>query len=419
MAVILLVDDEKSTRTFLSALLKDAGHEVIEACDADEAIRCVERYPLDVALLDIMLGTGNGLDVARHIRDWRPDVRVILMTGEPNFASARQSISLRIFDYLVKPCDPQMVLEIVGQAAAAKARDMELALLVRERARNQEDLERRVRVRTAELNQSAINLHALAARLQVVREEERKALARELHDEFGQKLTALQIDLNWLDRKLQPVQPGEVAEMQDKIAAMMPLVEQLTEMTQAICASLRPGMLDDLGLLAAIEWQVEDCERRTGLKCALSTPTEDIVLERDDALALFRILQEALTNVIRHARATQVLIRLQITDGELELEVQDNGRGFTPEACPVSKALGLLSMRERAIGFQGTVSIQSKPGHGTTVQVRMPLVQRVVTSAHKGNSPCLEGPAADSGACSSPPRPGSITGSDSYPWEGE
>jgi signal transduction histidine kinase len=419
MAVILLLDDEKSIRTILGALLKDAGHEVIEAADTDEAIRCVERYPLDVALLDILLGTGNGLDVARHIHDWRPDVRVILMTGEPNFASARQSISLRIFDYLVKPFEPQAVLETISRAAAAKARDMERILLIKERERTQEDLERRVRVRTAELNQAAVNLHALAAHLQVVREEERKALARELHDEFGQKLTALQIDLSWLDRKLQPVQPGLGAEMRDKIVAMMPLVEQLTEMTQAICASLRPGMLDDLGLLAAIEWQVEDCERRTGLKCALSIPAEDLVLERDDALALFRILQEALTNVVRHAQATQVMIKLVITDGELEMDVQDNGRGFTPEACPVSEALGLLSMRERAIGFQGTVNIQSKPGHGTAVQVRMPLVQRVVTSVHGENSPGFEGPTTASGTSSSPSGPVSITGSDSSPLGGE
>lgn len=402
MAVILLADDEENIRSVLGALLRNAGHEVIEVTDAEEAIRAVEQHPLDVALLDILLGSGNGLDVARHIHDVRPDVRVILMTGEPNFATARQSISLRIFDYLVKPFEKEAVIETISRAAAAKARDMERALLQKERERAQEGLERRVRVRTAELNQAAVNLHALAAHLQVVREEERKALARELHDEFGQKLTALQIDLNWLDRKLQPLQPGLATEMQDKIVAMMPLVEQLTEMTQAICASLRPGMLDDLGLLAAIEWQVEDCERRTGLKCTLSIPSEDIVLERDDALALFRILQEALTNVVRHAQATQVTIRLLIADGELEMDVQDNGRGFAPEACPVSKALGLLSMRERAIGFQGTVNIQSKPGQGTTVQVRMPLVQRVVASLRGGGLGDQPHPAADAGVSSLP-----------------
>ena len=394
MAVILLADDEQGLLTILGAGLKQAGHEVIEATDADEAIRCVERYSLDVALLDIMLGTGSGLDVARHIRDWRPDVRVILMTGEPNFASAQKSVSLRIFDYLVKPFELPVVLEVIRQAVAAKARDREHVVLLKERESIHEDLERRVRMRTAELKQSTVNLHALTARLQDVREEERKALARELHDVFGQKLTALQIDLSWLDRKLRPAQPGLVAELQDKIVAMMPLVEQLTEMTQSICASLRPGLLDELGLLAAIEWQVEECERRTGLKCALSMPSEDLVLERDDALALFRILQEALTNVIRHAQATQVIIRLQIIAGELELVVQDNGRGFAPEACPVSKALGLLSMRERVIGFQGTVNIQSKPGQGTAVQVRMPLVRQVVTSAHGGNLFDRQGPAA-------------------------
>lgn len=373
MATVLIVDDEKSIRKTLVAFLSAAGHHAVAAASVEEAFAVLETHPPDVALVDVLLGRGNGLDVARRIRDRQPAVRTILMTGEPNFATACQAVRLRLFDYLVKPISRQDVLDVVGHAAAAKARDDEYALLLRERERHQEDLERRVMQRTAELSQSASDLHALAARLQVVREEERAALARELHDEFGQNLTALQIDLDWVDRQLRNTQPRVAAGVLDRIATMTPLVERLTVLTQTVCASLRPAMLDDLGLLAAIEWQAEDCERRTGLRCMVSLPPHDPLVQGDQALALFRIFQEALTNAVRHAQATCVDIRLQVADGELELAVQDNGRGFAPESFPASRALGLLSMRERAAGFGGSVSILSAPGSGTTVRVRMPM----------------------------------------------
>jgi len=336
MATVLIVDDEKSIRTTVGAFLKDAGYEVIVAADAEQAKRWVAQRPLDVALIDILLGNGSGLDVARDLRD------------------------------------RQMLLDVVSQAAAARAREAEYAMLLRERERAHAELEKQVRVRTADL-------HALAARLQVVREEERQALARELHDNFGQNLTALQIDLQWLARRLQATHSSDGAVVA-KIAAMTPLAERLIVLTQTVCAALRPGMLDDLGLLAAIEWQAEDWEQRTGLTCVVSLPIAEVVVDPGHALALFRIFQEALTNVVRHAQATRVDVRLQTDDREVYLEVQDNGRGFTPEAFPASKALGLLSMRERAAGFAGAVNILSELGKGTTVQIRMPAGQPDSTS---------------------------------------
>ena len=152
MTTVLVADDEKSIRNTLRAFLEDAGYEVIVAADAEEAKRCVDRQPLDVALLDIILGKGDGLDVARYICDRQPDVRSILMTAEPNFASASQAIRLRIFDYLLKPFDRQEILNVVGKAAAAKAREKEYALLLWERERSKRDLERQVEERTATLS---------------------------------------------------------------------------------------------------------------------------------------------------------------------------------------------------------------------------------------------------------------------------
>jgi len=232
------------------------------------------------------------------------------------------------------------------------------------------DITERKRAEDA-LRQSAAELHSLAAHLNAVREEERAALARELHDDLGQHLTALRIDLSWLDHCLLAAQPPDLAQLHDKIVGMAPMVERLTELTQTVCAALRPGVLDDLGLVAAVEWQAEETAKRSGIACATALPEGDIELDRNLALALFRILQEALTNVVRHAQATRVEIGLRAVGGELELEIRDNGRGFVPKSLAGATALGLLGMRERAGEFGGTVEILSEPGKGTTVRARV------------------------------------------------
>ena len=224
-----------------------------------------------------------------------------------------------------------------------------------------------------DLRASREQLRALAARVEHVREEERASLARELHDELGQGLTALQIDLAWLDGHLRTAGPADLAVLRDKIADMVPRAERLIETTQAISAAMRPGVLDDLGLVAAMEWLAADFEKRTGLACAAKLPAADIAVDLACSVALFRIVQEALTNVVRHAKASRVEIRLRISEGEILLEVEDNGRGITPQQVAGSNSLGLLSMRERAAVFGGSVDIQSAAGTGTTVRAIMPM----------------------------------------------
>jgi PAS domain S-box-containing protein len=224
-----------------------------------------------------------------------------------------------------------------------------------------------------DLRSSQEQFRALAARIEHVREEERAALARELHDELGQGLTALQIDLAWLDGHLRTAGLADLPVLRDKIAAMVPRAERLIETTQAISSTMRPGVLDDLGLVAAIEWLAADFEKRTGLACMATLPASDIALDLGLAVVLFRIVQEALTNVIRHAKATRVEIRLRTTEGELTLEVEDNGRGITPQQIADPRSLGLFSMRERAAALGGTVDFRSGAGRGTTVSVRVPV----------------------------------------------
>jgi PAS domain S-box-containing protein len=233
------------------------------------------------------------------------------------------------------------------------------------------DITERMRA-NEDLRASHEQLRALAAHLQTVREEERLGLARELHDELGQGLTALQIDLTWLDGQLRTVGPAELPALRDKVVAMVPRTEHLIETTQTISSSLRPGVLDDLGLVAAIEWLAADFEKRTGLACVAMLPADDITLDLARAVALFRIVQEAQTNVIRHAKASRVEVRLRVTGGELVLEVEDNGQGMALQQAADPKSLGLRSMRERAAVFGGTIDIQSEAGRGTILRVRMP-----------------------------------------------
>ena len=223
------------------------------------------------------------------------------------------------------------------------------------------------------LRSSQEQFRALAARIEHIREEERASLARELHDELGQRLTALQIDLAWLDSHLRTAGLADLPVLRDKIAAMVPRAERLIETTQAISSTMRPGVLDDLGLVAAIEWLAADFEKRTGLACMATLPATDIALDLGLAVVLFRIVQEALTNVIRHAKATRVEIRLSATEGELTLEVEDNGRGIVPQEIADPRSLGLFSMRERAAALGGTVDFRSGTGRGTTVSVKVPV----------------------------------------------
>jgi signal transduction histidine kinase len=211
-------------------------------------------------------------------------------------------------------------------------------------------------------------LRDLASYLQTAREEERAHIAREIHDEFGQALTALKMDLSWLTGRL----PGGEPRLAEKISSMSDLVDSTIHTVRRVATELRPGLLDDLGLMAAIEWQAEEFAKRTGIDCELYLSNEEIVLDRDLATTAFRIFQETLTNVARHAEATRVRVELEDKPEELVLVVCDNGKGIAESQISGSKSLGLIGMRERARVWGGDVALQGVPGQGTTVTVRIP-----------------------------------------------
>jgi signal transduction histidine kinase len=213
-------------------------------------------------------------------------------------------------------------------------------------------------------------LRALAERLQWVREEDRKRVARDLHDQIGQILTAIKMDLTWMARRLPESEVEVLARLRESIQSINDGVTAV----RAICSGLRPGILDDLGLAAAIEWQASEFTSRNGVSCQVSVPPIDLHLDGDRATAAFRIFQECLTNVIRHAQAKSVSVSLCQEDENILLIVQDDGVGFCESDLSNSLgSLGLLGMKERAQFWGGDVQISSSPGNGTTVTVRVPV----------------------------------------------
>jgi PAS domain S-box-containing protein len=229
------------------------------------------------------------------------------------------------------------------------------------------DISERKRAKEA-LGISMEQLHLLAARLESIREEERKSISREVHDELGQVLTALKLDIAYLkhsggtDRVL----------FDEKMQSMLSLANSAIKAVQNISAQLRPGMLDDLGLIAAVEWQTEDFQKRSGIKCSLDLPAGELGIDDARSTVLFRILQEALTNVARHARARHVAVGLYSTNEELTLSVADDGVGITEDQLQNPKSIGLLGIRERLHPFGGICIIRRREEGGTEVRVSLP-----------------------------------------------
>ncbi len=251
----------------------------------------------------------------------------------------------------------------------------------------------------AQLKKSEGELRMLAGHLESAREAERTRIAREIHDEFGQLLTGFKFDLSWLEKKLSaqpPEVPGAKGQVSakdgepdtshlapgasatrvallEKVRAMTELLHEMVQSVRRIAAELRPGVLDDLGLAAAVEWQAGEFQKRTWIKSHVHTALSERELPREITTALFRIFQESLTNVARHAEAKNVRVSLREESGRISLEVSDDGRGILEADMSKAGSFGLLGMRERLAPLRGRCEIRGVPGQGTTVSITVPL----------------------------------------------
>jgi signal transduction histidine kinase len=256
------------------------------------------------------------------------------------------------------------VLEVadVHQLAVARRHGRWQVLENQELANKKAELQALVESRTRQLTQANDELRRLGARLHSAREEEGARIARELHDELGSALTSLKWELD----RLAP--EGEQA---GALASMHALVDTTLASVRRIATELRPAILDDLGLLATIEWQAQQFAQHSGIECRVHRLLEEVPLTNGQSTAVFRILQEALTNVLRHAGATVVDITVSHGDAAFVLEVKDNGRGISRNAVNAPGTLGLLGMRERASLAGGTLELSGEPGRGTVLTVRI------------------------------------------------
>jgi signal transduction histidine kinase len=216
-------------------------------------------------------------------------------------------------------------------------------------------------------------LRALSAHIEAAREDERTRVAREIHDELGQALTALKMDTARVASYLRVAPAPPPADVTERLMAMSQLTDTMIDHVRRIATALRPGVLDDLGLVAALEWQASDFEARTATLCTVHSSVARTHFEPQISTAVFRIFQEALTNVARHAHAHAVSVCVNEQDGRLRFELQDDGTGVDDELVLRSSSLGLLGMRERARSLGGTLIVSGRVGHGTRIVLELPL----------------------------------------------
>jgi PAS domain S-box-containing protein len=265
-----------------------------------------------------------------------------------------------------KAINQERILSCNGSAIRDQSGEILMALLtsadITDRIRTEQALRR-----SEKMALQREQFQALAERLRRAREEERTKVARDLHDQIGQILTAIKLDLTWMSRRL----PKANDEFQDRMRGAIGLINEGVESVRTLCTGLRPAVLDDLGLAPAIEWQANEFASRTGIYCAVTVPATELHLNGDQATEFFRIFQECLTNVMRHAQAKSARVALYQEDANLVLVVADDGKGF--RESDLSDSLGLLGMKERAQVCGGDLEIVSTPGNGTTVTLRVPL----------------------------------------------
>ncbi|MEZ4870373.1 MAG: response regulator [Caldilineaceae bacterium] len=372
---ILIVDDTPVNLAVLVEYLEAYGFGIRIARTGESALQRAQYDAPDIILLDVLLPGLDGFATCRQLKATPStcEIPVIFMTSLTGAEDKVRGFEAGAVDYVTKPLQQAEVLARIE----THLRLRHLAQNLQEQNRQLSTSSRVERERLLEaVSQQRTQLRTLARKLTEVQEEERKRLARELHDEMGQALTALRMNLTAIEKE---TPSGTSARTVERIREAAWLADQTLEQIRELSQDLRPPMLDDLGLLATVRWYVKRFGQRmnvqtqldaTGLQTRLASPIET---------ALYRVLQEALTNVARHAEATHVLIQLQTTKESVALRVVDDGCGFdvgqSLAQSELGGGMGLLSMRERVTLLGGSFVVEAQPGAGAKVCVEIPLEQ--------------------------------------------
>jgi signal transduction histidine kinase len=348
---ILLVEDRVPDTEMIRHILRGSGRNIsVIAVATREAFEAeLSCRPPHLILSDYWLPTFNGSKALEIAKQMAPNIPFIFVTGVLGEEVAIEMLREGATDYVLKNRLTRLVPAV-------------------NRALSESEQRRKRELAEEKLRRSHDQLRALTGHLQFVREEERTRIAREVHDELGQALTGLKLDLAWLAGRV-----SGAREVQAKIKTMSAYIDETIQTVRRISTELRPGVLDSLGLAAAVEWQAADFQERTGIRCDVKIGVSEAIWDQEFSTACFRIFQETLTNVIRHAGATRVEVNLSHDDHELLLTVQDNGRGISEKEIAEARSIGLMGMKERAAQVGGEISFAGRPARGTTVTLRVPL----------------------------------------------
>lgn len=235
--------------------------------------------------------------------------------------------------------------------------------------KSQKQMEDEIEQRHQQIMEVNKQLRELSSHLQNIREEERIQIARDIHDELGQQLTGLKMDVHWLGNRIET----KDVNIKQKVVDIIELIDETVKSVRRIASNLRPSMLDDLGLIATLEWHSEDVKKRTGIDVNFTSSIDGIYIPVATATEIFRIYQEIITNAVRHANASQIISSLQFKDDQLILQVADNGRGMNLEKIETGKTLGLMGIKERTYGLGGRYEFKSEPGKGTEIKITIPF----------------------------------------------
>jgi len=357
LEILLVEDDAGHVSLIQRAFEADSGKfRLTVAADLNTAQRYLETSMPGLAIIDWLLPDGSAADILPDQLE-AMTYPIIIMTSHGDERLAVKSMKAGAIDYVVKsPASMAQMPRIVLRAL----RDWH-NIVERRRAE-------------AELRKTTEELRGLAAHLQTVREDERAAIAREIHDEFGQVLTSLKMDLSSIARDIRDGTKTTGADiLVREIDAMKVRIDGTISRLRTLVTSLRPEVLDILGLVSALKWQAVEFQKRANLVCLFTSQVEELDVDKELATAVFRIFQEALTNIARHAHATEVSVNLTLSDDTIYLEISDNGIGMARDKAVAPQTFGLMGMQERALLFGGQVTVGSSDGGGTTVSVRVPL----------------------------------------------
>ena len=361
---LLLVEDNPGDAVLIKDMLEDISFSeksLLLAKSLGEAIsHAVSKKEITLILLDLSLPDCDGINTVRSIRSFFPDSAIIVLTGIHDEKLAISALRDGAQDYLIKgDFNTQNIKRLIRFA-------IERQHIITKLNQANEAFKKA----EAEVLQMNAQLRNLSAYLQNIRENERTTIAREIHDELGQQLTAIKMDVSWLNKRL----PAQDEAAKVKVKDLFSLIDDTIKSVRRISTGLRPGILDDLGLIAAIDWQNLEFEKRIGIKCRFYNKVEELPFHKNLTTGIFRIFQETLTNIARHADAKEIITTFQLDNKNLILTINDDGKGFDARDVAGKKTLGLIGMKERAFMLGGRHYINSEKNRGTTSILVVPLL---------------------------------------------